>query len=92
LIHDVASLVFGNTMPQLENFEKMRLNYRLPFMYKTIRKFWSHSLSCAVGAQLIVQKSGLHEISHDAFFAALFHDIGKLLIIKIIDEVISSKN
>lgn len=61
-----------------------------PFMHKTMRKLWGHSLACAVGAQLIAKKSGLLEMAQEAFFAALLHDIGKLLIIKIIDDVMSS--
>ena len=64
---------------------------RDPFMHKIMRKLWGHSLACAVGSQLIAQKSGLLELAQEAFLAGLLHDIGKLLIIKIIDDVLSSK-
>ena len=62
-----------------------------PFMHKIMRRLWSHSLGCAIGAQSLAKKSGLPEMAQEAFLAALLHDIGKLLIIKIIDDVMSSK-
>jgi HD-like signal output (HDOD) protein len=62
-----------------------------PFIHKTMRRLWSHSLGCAVGAQSLAKKSGLPEMAQEAFLAALLHDIGKLLIIKIINDVMGSK-
>ena len=66
-------------------------NSKNQIMHQLMRKLWSHSLGCAVGAQLIAQKSGLDDITQEAFLAGLLHDVGKLLIIKIIDDVLSSK-
>jgi HD-like signal output (HDOD) protein len=62
-----------------------------PFMHRIMRRLWSHSLGCAIGTQFLANKSGLADLAQEAFLAGLMHDIGKLLIIKILDDVISSK-
>ena len=48
-------------------------------------KLWTHSLTCAYASQTIVQTLGL-VLKEDAFTLGLFHDIGKLILIRIINE------
>lgn len=60
-------------------------------MHKIMRKLWSHSLGCGIGAQLLAKKIGLPELAQEAFLAGLLHDVGKLVIIKVIDNLISTK-
>lgn len=51
-----------------------------------IEKLWEHSLSCAYAAQAIQESLRLN-LKEDVFTLALFHDIGKLIIFKIIAEL-----
>ena len=48
---------------------------------------WSHALSCAVGAKWLAKKSGYANYSAEAFMGGLLHDIGKLALLKILDDI-----
>ena len=68
-------------------------------MYRTrIKQFkqwvsllWSHALSVAVAAKWLAQGMGFHTMVEEAFMAGLLHDIGKLLLLRIIDELLVSR-
>jgi putative nucleotidyltransferase with HDIG domain len=51
---------------------------------------WSHAFSCAVGAKWLARKAGYPDISSQAFMAGLLHDIGKLALLKVMDDIIRS--
>jgi putative nucleotidyltransferase with HDIG domain len=48
---------------------------------------WSHALSCAVGAKWLARKTGYVNLASEAFMAGLLHDIGKLAILKVLDDI-----
>lgn len=48
---------------------------------------WSHALSCAVGAKWLAGKSGYAGLAAEAFMGGLLHDIGKLALLKILDDI-----
>jgi putative nucleotidyltransferase with HDIG domain len=51
---------------------------------------WTHTISCAVGAKWIAHKAGYSDISSQAFMGGLLHDIGKLALLKVLDDIIRS--
>ncbi|MGD9947097.1 MAG: HDOD domain-containing protein [Desulfobulbus sp.] len=51
-----------------------------------MKKLWQHSLGCAFAAGMLSQHLDFGVMQHEAFSAALFHDIGKLLILKVLAE------
>lgn len=51
-----------------------------------LKKLWQHSLGCAFAAGMLSQRLDFGVMQHEAFSAGLFHDIGKLLILKAIAE------
>jgi len=51
---------------------------------------WGHALSCAVGAKWVARKAGYPEIASEAFMGGLLHDIGKLALLKIMDDICRS--
>ncbi len=51
-----------------------------------IEALWEHALSCAYAAQLVAETLRL-KFGDDAFTLGLFHDIGKLLLVKVVGEV-----
>jgi len=57
---------------------------------KSMLSLWGHALSCAVGAKWIARKAGYPEIASEAFMGGLLHDIGKLALLKILDDICSS--
>lgn len=50
-------------------------------------RLWQHSVACAMGAKWLAERCGYRNRSSEAFMAGLFHDIGKLLILKVVDDV-----
>lgn len=51
-----------------------------------LKKLWQHSLGCAFAAGMLSQRLDFGVMQHEAFSAGLFHDIGKLLILKALAE------
>ncbi|MDD2468998.1 MAG: HDOD domain-containing protein [Desulfobulbus sp.] len=49
-----------------------------------MKKLWQHSLGCAFAAGMLSQRLDFGVMQHEAFSAGLFHDIGKLLILKVL--------
>ena len=63
-----------------------------PFVHNNMRALWRHSLGCAMGSNWLAKKCGLNGLAHEAFFAGLLHDVGKLLILTFIDDLKYSDN
>ncbi len=51
-----------------------------------MKKLWSHSVACAYGAALLSEMLECGVEREEAFSAGLFHDIGKLLVLKVIEK------
>ncbi len=58
-----------------------------PMVNGLMRKLWRHSVGCAMGSNWLAKKCGLHTMVHEAFFAGLLHDVGKLFILTVIDDL-----
>ena len=64
-------------------------------MYKTrvvqfktwVQQLWTHALGVAVAAKWLSENMGFNSLAEEAFMAGLLHDIGKLLHLRIIDEL-----
>ncbi len=52
-----------------------------------MHKLWQHSVGCALGVQWLAKRCKLDEFGNRAFFAGLFHDVGKLFILMVIDQM-----
>ncbi len=52
---------------------------------------WKHALATAKGSQWLLRKTGYPELADEGFLAGLFHDIGKLLLLRVF-ETIRSEN
>ncbi len=58
-----------------------------PLLNKTMKQLWQHSLGCAMGANWLARRCKLDELGGHAFFAALLHDVGKLFVLIVLDEL-----
>lgn len=79
-INEVANIVTMTT-------HKNNFHSKDPFIQGNMRKLWQHSVGCALAASWIAKNASFSGIASEAFFAALLHDVGKLLILKVIDEI-----
>lgn len=62
-----------------------------PILDKYMQDLWSHALSCAVGSKWLARKTGYVNLVSEAFMGGLLHDIGKLAILKVLDDISTSK-
>ncbi|MCL1981037.1 MAG: HDOD domain-containing protein [Proteobacteria bacterium] len=51
-----------------------------------MKKLWQHSLGCALLTGWLSNKFDFGVLQREAFFSGLFHDLGKLLVLKIISD------
>jgi putative nucleotidyltransferase with HDIG domain len=52
-----------------------------------LQDLWHHSSTTAIASQWIARRLRAEEIEDECFLGGLFHDIGKLLILRAIDEI-----
>lgn len=53
----------------------------------TMKKLWQHSVGCALGAHWLAKRCKLDNLVGHAFFAGLLHDVGKLFILLVLDQL-----
>lgn len=61
-----------------------------PTLNRLMQELWTHALSSAVGAKWLTRKSGYPGMAAEAFMGGLMHDIGKLALLKVLDDIVSS--
>jgi HD-like signal output (HDOD) protein len=57
-----------------------------PKYAQVVEMLWEHSLSCAHACQIICELKGL-KLAEDPFTLGLLHDIGKLMLLRVIGEL-----
>jgi putative nucleotidyltransferase with HDIG domain len=79
----------GNTLVTLAHVVTQREMYhtRVKQFKPWIARLWSHALGVAVASKWLAQNMGYQAAAEEAFMAGLLHDIGKLLLMRIIDEL-----
>ena len=55
-----------------------------------IESLWKHAVSCAMGTKWLAEKSGYRPLAPEAFLAGLLHDIGKLFLLKVLEDIHTS--
>lgn len=58
-----------------------------PAINRIMGKLWEHSFATAVGCRWIAQNCGYAADANVAFLCGLLHDIGKIVILKVIEDV-----
>jgi HD-like signal output (HDOD) protein len=52
-----------------------------------MRNLWRHSVGCGVGAHWLAKQGGFPSLAHEVFFAGLLHDVGKLFILAVVEDI-----
>ncbi|MHC1742122.1 MAG: HDOD domain-containing protein [Syntrophobacteraceae bacterium] len=55
-----------------------------------LQSLWVHATACAMGTKCLLDKTGYKDLAQEGFLAGLLHDIGKLVLLKVVEEVSSS--
>jgi len=58
-----------------------------PLLQSFMPVLWRHSVAAAFGCQWLAARCKLDQIGHEAFLVGLLHDVGKLFLLRVIDEV-----
>ncbi len=64
---------------------------RHPGLRRLVEKLWRHSLGVAVASQWLARQAGYQAQAQEAFLAGLLHDIGRLFLLRVLDEM-AAKN
>ena len=58
-----------------------------PIVNDVMQDLWLHSHACALGCRSLARKAGHPELAEQAYMAGLLHDIGKLYILKAMEQI-----
>ena len=61
-----------------------------PFLNKVMHKLWQHTSASAGTCRWVAIKCGYVELAESAFLAGLLHDLGSLVVLKVLDEISAS--
>lgn len=82
---EVANLAMLTTQQEQYRSDDPRYN-------ALMQQLWKHAFCCAVGSKWLARKVGAAELSQEAFLAGLLHDIGKLFLLKVMEEICQEEN
>jgi len=58
-----------------------------PIVHDVMQGLWCHSHACALGSWTLALKTGHRNLADQAYMAGLLHDIGKLYILKALEQI-----
>lgn len=67
--------------------EKNQFQVRNPVLKALMPDLWSHAVATALGARWLARKLGFADLENEAFIAGLLHDVGNLLLVRVIDDI-----
>ena len=76
---EVANIAMVATQQELYRSSDPRIN-------KTMKTLWEHAVCTAIGSRWLAGKTGFAPLAQEAFLAGLLHDIGKLYLLKVLEE------
>jgi HD-like signal output (HDOD) protein len=53
-------------------------------------QLWRHAVATSIGSRWLAERSGFGDMAQEAFLAGLLHDVGKLFLLKVIDDLASA--
>ena len=67
--------------------QRQAFTARQPFLNEVMQKLWQHTAASAGTCRWIAIKCGYRELAENAFLAGLLHDLGSLVVLKVLDEI-----
>lgn len=56
-----------------------------------MQRLWQHSVGCAIGAKWIAEHTNSRELANEAFMAGLLHDVGSLMLLRVLENLRGKK-
>lgn len=60
------------------------------FCSSLMEQLWRHSMGCAMGSYWLAKQCGFVDLAQEAYIAGLLHDVGKLLLITVVEKITRS--
>ncbi|RPI43464.1 MAG: HDOD domain-containing protein [Betaproteobacteria bacterium] len=58
-----------------------------PTVKALMQRLWQHSVGCAIGAKWLAEHASCREHANEAFMAGLLHDVGSLLLLRVLESL-----
>jgi HD-like signal output (HDOD) protein len=71
--------------------QESNYNFATPELKYFSQRLWKHAMGCALGSKWLAERTGFKALSQEAFIGGLLHDIGQLLILKVMEKVIQEE-
>jgi HD-like signal output (HDOD) protein len=62
-------------------------SFTIPELKAHSQLLWRHAIGSALGARWLAERTGYKNLAQEAFIAGLLHDIGSLLILKVVEGI-----
>jgi HD-like signal output (HDOD) protein len=69
--------------------ERNRYRAHQPALRTIMTRLWAHATACAQAAEWLARRLGHRGLEQEAFVGGLVHDIGKLYLIRVLDEMVA---
>jgi HD-like signal output (HDOD) protein len=70
--------------------QKTSYQVKTPLMQTYSTPLWQHAIASALGAKWLAERAGYPQLAQEAFLAGLLHDVGQILILKVLEELATS--
>lgn len=77
----IAAIVFSVSQKKMYSASRGHFRTRL-------QRLWLHSSAVSIGSRWVAKNAGYQNLADDAFVAGLLHDVGKLSLLCIIEDII----
>lgn len=75
----------------VQTCEKEQYRAHSPVLAGMLEPLWLHAQGVAHGAAWLARKLGYRDLEQTAFVGGLLHDVGKLLLVKVIDDIFAAQ-
>ena len=69
--------------------EKNKYTARQPAIGAMMRTLWQHTSACALASQWLANRLRFTQLAEEAFIGGLLHDVGKLFLLRVLDDMTS---
>jgi HD-like signal output (HDOD) protein len=69
--------------------ERNRYRAHQPMLQGVMSRLWAHATACAQASEWLARRLGHRGVEQEAFLGGLVHDIGKLYLVRVLDEMVA---
>jgi HD-like signal output (HDOD) protein len=69
--------------------ERNRYRAHQASLQQVMARLWAHATACAQAAEWLARRLGHRSLEQEAFVGGLVHDIGKLYLVRVLDEMVA---